>query len=76
MGNREFFRTSEIEVKKLNGSISEDVQEAWRAGYLFAHSIVKNAFEAEYNSDFMEAIENFINEDLEIFSTPGTKRYF
>ena len=68
MGNKQFFRTSEIEVKSINGSVSEDAQEAWRAGYLFAQAIIKKSFETEYQSDFLDTVENFINEELEVFS--------
>lgn len=68
MTNKEFFRTSEIEVKKLNGSISDDSQEAWRAGYLFAQSLIKQSFENEDQSSFFDTVENFINDELEVFS--------
>ena len=68
MRNKEFFKTSEIEVESLNGSTSEQAQEAWRAGYLFAQSIIKKSFETEYQNDFLETVENFVNDELEVFS--------
>ena len=67
MTNKEFFETSKIEVKRLNGSETEIAQEAWRAGYLFVQQIIRKAFESQYQDEFLSTIEDFTSEELEEF---------
>lgn len=67
MTNKEFIQLSEKEVKKLNGNDNESAFEAWRAGYNYARKIVKKSINEDYNSDFVDKMEEFSNEELEEF---------
>lgn len=69
MTNKEFFRLSETEVHRLNGSMSDDAQEAWRSGYIYAQNKIKKSLENDDQADFFETCENFVNDELEIFDS-------
>lgn len=67
MNNKEFLKTSKEEVRELNGDVSEEAQEAWRAGYLFAQKKIAGMYENIQHEFFMDFIEDFVNENLEVF---------
>lgn len=67
MTKNEFIELSEKEVKSLNGCNNEETFESWRAGYIYAQNIVRESLNIDYNGEFCEKMENFSNEDLEIF---------
>ena len=66
MTQKEFQELSENEVKQLNGYDSLDyVNEAWRGGYIYAQSKIKKSFQEDFHDEFLNKVEEFINDDLE-----------
>ena len=68
MTNKEFIEKSKKEVIQLNGSKDNDSYQAWRDGYMNAvrevADIIKNS---EDNSDFIDKIQFFSEQELEVF---------
>lgn len=69
MTQKEFEELSENEVRFLNGYDSLDyVTEAWRAGYIYAQSIIRKSFQENHQEEFLNKVEKFIEDDLEEFA--------
>jgi hypothetical protein len=68
MKQKEFEELSKNEVKKLNGKQNdEDVTKAWRAGYLYAQELIRSVYQDYYQDEFFDKIENFVEDELEVF---------
>lgn len=69
MIQEEFDKLANKEVRELNGSTSEDSQEAWKAGYLYVCKIIDSKIKTCYNEDFIDEMEKLSDElnNLEIF---------
>lgn len=67
MNNYEFIKLSEKEVKKLNGSESEQSYEAFRAGYEHLRKIIQDKINTCHNSEFLDEMEEIANTEFEIF---------
>ena len=66
MTQKEFQELSENEVKELNGEHkNKDVTSAWRAGYIYAQSLISKSFQSDYQEEFFNKVEEFINDDLD-----------
>lgn len=69
MTQKEFEELSENEVRYLNGYDSLDyVKEAWRAGYIYAQSIIRKSFQEDNHEEFLSKVENFVEDNLEEFA--------
>lgn len=69
MTQEEFNKLADREVRKLNGSTSEDSREAWKAGYLYVCEIIESKLETCYNEEFIDEMVELSDEleNLEIF---------
>lgn len=68
MTQKEFQELSENKVKKLNGEHeNKDVTTAWRAGYIYAQLLIRKSFQEDYQDEFLNKVESFIEDDLEEF---------
>lgn len=68
MTQKEFQELSENEVKELNGEQdNKDVTTAWRAGYIYAQSLIRKSFQEDYQDEFFSKVENFIEDNLDEF---------
>ena len=68
MTQLEFQELSENQVKELNGEHeNKDVTSAWRGGYIYAQSKIKKTFQEDFLDEFLDKVEEFINDDLEEF---------
>ena len=68
MTNKEFIEKSKQRVTQLNGSTTNISYQAWRDGYNYAvQEVYKMMEEAEGNSDFIDKITDFSNQELEVF---------
>ena len=68
MTQKEFQELSENEVKELNGEHeNKDVTSAWRAGYIYAQLLIRKSFQEDYQDEFLNKVESFIEDDLEEF---------
>ena len=68
MTQKEFQELSKNEVKELNGEHeNEDVTSAWRAGYIYAQSLINKSFQSDYHDEFFNKVEEFINDELDEF---------
>lgn len=68
MTQKEFQELSENKVKKLNGEHeNKDVTKAWRAGYIYAQLLIRKSFQEDYQDEFLNKVESFIEDDLEEF---------
>lgn len=69
MTQKEFEELSENEVRYLNGYDSLDyVTEAWRAGYIYAQSIIRKSIQEDNHEEFLSKVENFVEDNLEEFA--------
>ena len=65
MTQKEFQELSENEVKGLNREHeNKDVTSAWRAGYIYAQSLISKSFQSDYQDEFFNKVEEFINDEL------------
>lgn len=70
MTQEEFQELSENEVKELNGEQdNEDVTTAWRAGYIYAQLLIRKSFQEDYQVEFFNKVEEFINDELDEFES-------
>lgn len=68
MTQEEFQELSENEVSELNGEQdNEDVTTAWRAGYIYAQLLIRKSFQEDYQYEFFNKVEEFINDELDEF---------
>lgn len=68
MTQSKFIELSKIEVRQLNGEHeNEDVTTAWRAGYLYAQSLIRKSFEKDDSMEFLDKVETFIEPILDEF---------
>ena len=68
MTQEEFQELSENEVSELNGEQdNEDVTTAWRAGYIYAQLLIRKSFQEDYQDEFFNKVEEFINDELDEF---------
>ncbi|WP_018675755.1 hypothetical protein [Riemerella columbina] len=66
MTQEEFNKLAEIETKGLNGSTTEESQECWKAGYLYACKIIYDKINTLYNEDFVDEMEKLANQSVEL----------
>ena len=70
MTQEEFQELSENEVKELNGEHeNKDVTTAWRAGYIYAQLLIRKSFQEDYQVEFFNKVEEFINDELDEFES-------
>ena len=68
MTQKEFQKLSENKVKELNREHeNKDVTSAWRACYIYAQSLIRKSFQSDYQVEFFNKIEEFINDELDEF---------
>lgn len=67
MDKNQFIQLSEQNVRQLNGSNKEEAFQAWRAGYIYAQQIVYNSITNDFNTEFIDKMEEFATEELEVF---------
>ena len=69
MSKEEFIELSKKEVRQLNAGYNNLNQhsESWRAGYEFAREYVLKLYEEKYHDEFLEEIEKFSTQELEVF---------
>lgn len=67
MRQQEFIDLSKERIKKLNGSTNKLAAQCWRDGYIHAMNEIKKSFENDFNEEFMEKTEEFINQNIEVF---------
>ena len=70
MTQEEFQELSENEVSELNGEQdNEDVTTAWRAGYIYAQLLIRKSFQEDYQVEFFNKVEKFIEDYLDEFES-------
>ena len=59
------YKMTQKEFQEL--SENEDVTSAWRAGYIYAQSLISKSFQSDNQDEFFNKVEEFINDELDEF---------